>query len=210
MNPEEKISQRLKELTERSKGQWQNSSDQHAFGINVATIARSLLGQNHPIVRNIDALIANYSADHSHRPSFPLTKVIGVLTGIKSDFDGGYFTDIRTTIRSEVETDFLMQESRLLDEKSKDAAAMLIGAVLEDALRQLCQIHGVIEGDGIEKMNMPLKNAGVYGLPQQQQITAWAAIRNKAAHGRFDEYNINEVKLMHQGVSDFIVKYLAH
>lgn len=182
MNPEEKIAQRLKELTERSKGQLQGSSEQHAFGINVATLVRSLLGQNHPIVRTIDALIANYSADHSHRPSFPLNQVKGILAGIKSDFDGGYFTDIRTTIRSEVETDFLMQASRLLDEKSKDAAAMLIGAVLEDALRQLCQIHEVIEGDGIEKMNMPLKNAGVYGLPQQQQITAWAAIRNKAAH----------------------------
>src|SRR3972149_5775810 len=210
MIPEEKIAQRLKELIEKSKGQWQDTSEQHAFGINVATVARSLLGQNHPIVRDIDTLIANYSTDYSHRSIFPLSKVIGALTGIKSDFDGEYFTDIRTTIRSEVETDFLMQASRLLDEKSKDAAAMLIGAVLEDALRQLCQLHGVPKGDGIEKMNMPLKNAGIYGLPQQQQITAWAAIRNKAAHGKFDDYNINEVKLMHQGVSDFIVKYLAH
>ena len=57
-------------------------------------------------------------------------------------------------------------------------------------------------------MNYPLKKEGVYGLPVQQQVTAWASFRNKADHGHFDDYDMHQVKLMHQGVTDFIVKYL--
>ena len=209
MSIEDKIAKRVDELLSKSKGPWNGTSDQHAFGINVATIARSLLGQNHPVVRDTDDAIAAYSRDQSLRPRFPIEKITGALVGIKSDYEGGYFADLRSNIRSEVEADFLGQALRLLEEKLKDSAAMLIGAVLEDILRQLCQKHKIHDGDGIEKMNIPLRTAGVYGLPQQQQVTAWAAIRNKAAHGRFSEYTIEEIRLMHQGVSEFIIKYLG-
>lgn len=85
------------------------------------------------------------------------------------------------------EADFLQQADRL-GERLKDPAAMLIGAVLEDALRQLCRKHGIPEGDSIEAMNEPLRKASTYGLPQKQQVTAWATIRNKADHARFNEY----------------------
>jgi len=84
-----------------------------------------------------------------------------------------------------------------------------LGHRLEDALRQLCRKNGIPEGDGIEAMNVPLRKAGVYGVPQQQQITAWAAIRNKADHGRFSEYSLEEVRVMHLGVSGFVTSFLG-
>lgn len=209
MITDDKISQRINELVERSKGPWNKYSDYIEFGMNVLTIARSLFSPKHPIVNNLELMISEYCKNPSTRINFPLEKVIGILLSIKSDLEGGYLSDLRVSIRSEVEADFLGQAKRLLDEKLKDPSAMLIGAVLEDALRQLCLTHGVPEGNGIEKMNVPLRNAGVYGLPQQQQLTAWAAIRNKADHGHFDEYTLDEIRLMYQGVTDFIVKYLG-
>lgn len=133
----------------------------------------------------------------------------GILRAVSSDYKKGFVKDLRTEIRAEVETDFLSQAGRLLEEKLKDPAAMLIGAVLEDTLRQLCKKHGVPEGANIESMNAPLKKAGVYGLPVQQQVTAWAAIRNKADHARFDGYDLQQVKLMHQGVGGFIAKFIS-
>ncbi len=209
MIPEEKVAKRIDELIEISNGTWETSVDQIAFGFNVATLISSFLGPNHSIVQNVDKMIAQYTQSPSVRPRFPLERMKGVLTGFKSDFEGGHFADFRGIIRTEVEADFLAQALRLLDDGCKDSAAMLIGAVLEDALRQLCRTHGVPEGNGIEKMNPPLRTAGIYGLPQQQQITAWAAIRNKAAHGKFEEYVIEEIRLMHQGISSFLVNYLG-
>ena len=139
----------------------------------------------------------------------PFTVAIrGAASGLLNDVESGLLPDLAMRIRGDVEGDFLAQAHRLLEERQKDPAAMLVGAVLEDALRQLCRKHGVPEGDSIEAMNVSLRRAGVYGAPQQQAVTAWATIRNRADHGRFTEYTEPEVRLMHQGVAGFVATHL--
>lgn len=86
---------------------------------------------------------------------------------------------------------------------------MLIGDVLEDGLRQLCRKHGIAEASNIETMNEALRQGGAYALPQRPQVRAWGAIRNRAAHGRFDEYDAADVRRMHEGVAGFLAKYLG-
>ena len=212
MDIEEKIAKRIDELmtivNEARKSGWK-ADGPVSFCYNVANIARSLLSANHPTVKDIDLMLSVYAKSSERNAYLPVDKISGVLAAIKSDMQGGHFEDIRGKIRVEVEADFLGQAHYLLEGKLKDASAMIIGAVLEDALRQLCQRNGISEGQGIEKMNVLLKSAGVYNLPQQQQITAWASIRNKADHGKFAEYSLEEVRLMYQGVSAFIIKYIG-
>lgn len=205
---EEKFTKRIDELIKRGQQQFQDLSEIIAYCHNISNIIHLILGSSHPTVKDIDMMMSDYLKSPNPRTGIPLDKMKGALLAIKSDIEGGYFENIRSKIRSEVEADFLGQAFYLLEEDLKDAAAMIIGAVLEDSLRQLCHNNNVPEGNSIEKMNIPLKSAGVYGLPQQQQITAWASIRNKADHGRFSEYSLEEVRLMHQGVNGFIVKYL--
>jgi hypothetical protein len=136
--------------------------------------------------------------------------VRGIATGLANDIEKGILPDLPMRIRSDVEADLLSQARRLLDDEDlKDPAAMLAGAVLEDALRQLCRKHEVTEARNIEGMNEPLRRAGVYGLAARQQVTAWAAIRNDADHAHFDAYDDRQVRLMIQGVNDFIAKHLG-
>lgn len=40
---------------------------------------------------------------------------------------------------------------------------------------------------------------------EQKNITAWLDLRNKAAHCKYDEYSIEQVNLMYQGVLNFIM-----
>ena len=68
---------------------------------------------------------------------------------------------------------------------------------------------GVKEGQNIESMNIPLRLADVYNLTVQKQVTAWAGIRNDADHARLKDYELSQVKLMRQGITDFIAKHLA-
>ena len=44
--------------------------------------------------------------------------------------------------------------------------------------------------------------------PAAAAVAAWAAVRNKAAHGRFTDYTDTEVRQMHQGVADFVATFL--
>ena len=50
---------------------------------------------------------------------------------------------------------------------------------------------------------------GVQAGLEKQQVTAWAAIRNKADQGRFSDYGLEEVSVMHLGVSGFVATYLG-
>lgn len=183
--------------------------DSIAWAMSVLTLVEAIRGADHPGVRSLREYIDTSVAKLGQRYDPFHAVVRGAAAALASDLEFGLIPDLPTRIRSEVEGDLLAQGLRLLDEHLKDPAAMLIGAVLEDALRQLCRKHGVPEADRISIMNDALRKAGVYGLPQAQHVTAWAAIRNKADHGHFGEYTEPEVRVMHQGVSGFITAHLG-
>lgn len=58
-------------------------------------------------------------------------------------------------------------------------------------------------------MNTDLSSAGVYSKLDQKSITAWLDLRNKAAHGKYDEYSQEQVVVVVSGVRDFIVRHPA-
>jgi hypothetical protein len=102
----------------------------------------------------------------------------------------------------------------LLSEGYKDAAAVIIGSVLEDGLRKLCERASlpVLGSTGkpltIDPLNTQLAKADVYSKLAQKQITTWADVRNMAAHGRYDGYNAEQVKMMLIFVQSFAGEHL--
>jgi len=189
-----------------------NLTDLIAWANIVLNLHKFITPPNSYQIKSLEYLINKYLSRGGRGVHFRLNffdNCKGILKATYSDYKEGFLKDLRTEIRAEADADFLSQAHRLLEEKLKDSAAMLTGAVLEDALRQLCIKYGVKKGSNIESMNVPLRKAEAYGLPAQQQVTAWAAIRNKADHARFKEYDIKEVRLMQQGVKDFVAKHLT-
>jgi len=170
------------------------------------------------------SLIKNiYGEDHPHYTDFysrvtdtyvsSTDRGLAIIRSIKSEFDNGWLYTLRELLSAEIFSNFLEMSKYLLDEGYKDAAAVMIGSTLEEHLRLLCANHGVdvtiTKGDDIvnkkaEILNADLKKSEVYGLLEQKQVTAWLGIRNSAAHGKYAEYNIEQVKLMYMGVMNFI------
>ena len=58
----------------------------------------------------------------------------------------------------------------------------------------------------VETLNAELKKAGVYETLDQKNVTAWYDLRTKAAHGKYKEYNKEQVDLMVQGIRGFITR----
>ncbi|MEO3404145.1 hypothetical protein AAFN85_09590 [Mucilaginibacter sp. CAU 1740] len=140
---------------------------------------------------------------------------VNILNQIKHEVENGWLTTVKQLVTAEVFSDFLEMSEHLLDEGYKDAAAVMVGSVLEEHLRQLCQSHSidthVLKGtDSVAKkaaaINDDLKKAGAYGPIQQKQVTAWLGTRNSAAHGHYNDYTLAEVKLMYQGVLNFLAE----
>ena len=134
---------------------------------------------------------------------------VAILGAIKEDIEHGYLASLETLIRIEVFTDFLEMAVHYLEQGHKDNAAMQAGAVLERSLKEIARTHGVAvaDSDDISAVNTKLAQARVYNAAARAEVQAWNTIRNKAAHGEFDEYDGLQVQKMLEGVRSLMAQY---
>lgn len=154
-----------------------------------------------------------------YNTSVRIPYVAGALKAVRHAIDSGYLVSVQERIHAEVFADFLEMADYCLCDGYKEPAGVLIGGVLEEHLRKLCvksnlatQIpdsRGVDRPKKAETMNADLAREGVYGKGDQKNITAWLDLRNRAAHGRHDDYDHKEVELFLQAVRHFLTRYPA-
>ncbi len=131
----------------------------------------------------------------------------GILLAAHTDYLQGFMADAKLLVSAEIFADLLTQAEVLLDHDYKDAAAVLIRAILEDALRRLAKAHNIEPGprDTTQALNDKLYKEAVYTLLQHKEITAKTQIGNDAAHGHPEKYNKADV----QAYLDFVQRFLA-
>ncbi|HKC00834.1 MAG TPA: hypothetical protein VKD23_18775 [Terriglobales bacterium] len=143
---------------------------------------------------------------------------LGILTAVRDQIKGGWVETTKGLVSAEVFADFLEMAEHLLEQKYKDPAAVMVGSVLEEHLRQVCAAaslpvedlsHGKIVPRKADSLNADLAKVGKYSKLDQKQVTAWLDLRNKAAHGKYSEYANEQVVLMLAGVRDFVSRVRA-
>jgi Domain of unknown function (DUF4145) len=127
-----------------------------------------------------------------------------VFFAAKNDYEGGYLTRLRDLIQAEVFVSELEQARELFRATYIVAAAVIAGTVLETTLRQMCRDRG-IEPGSLDKMNADLTKAGAYNSLVQKRITASAAVRNSAAHGKPNEFTKDDVSSMIEHIEHFLL-----
>lgn len=103
-----------------------------------------------------------YGKEHSHYSEFEKATSInlessakkghGILLAIQDEIDGGWLFSVKKLVSAEIFSDFLEMTAHLLAQEYKDPAAVIIGSVLEENLRQLCHSVGIeieIEKEGV-------------------------------------------------------------
>lgn len=141
-------------------------------------------------------------------------KLRGMLNALRKEYENGYFTDVSELVRAETFTDFLDQAEYLMSEGYKDSAAVIMGGVLEQHIKSLCIKNlismSTLKPNGetrllkLHELNAELAKANVYNKAYQKSITSFLAVRNAAAHGKWDEYTAEQVKQTLGGVTAFI------
>jgi hypothetical protein len=166
----------------------------------------NLYGENHPYYKDFNSKCARTYPSETRTGR-------GIMNAIKSEIEQGWVNSLRNLISAEIFTDFIEMAEHLLEENYKDPAAVMIGSVLEEHLRQLCNKNGIdisIEKNGKEVpkkadlLNAELTKSGIYNKLDQKNVTALLDLRNKAAHGQYSEYTKEQVELMLRNVMDFI------
>lgn len=144
---------------------------------------------------------------HSH--SVELFYKRAILTALLDDLENDAFFDEKLLLIAENYQEILQQAGMLISKAYKDPAAVLTGAVLEASLRKVCTKHEITfqPKDTINPLNNLLKDVAYNALTHKQIIT-WADLRNNAAHGHFDKYTEDDVKMMYQWVEKFLEEHL--
>lgn len=143
-----------------------------------------------------------------------LAKAVGVCQSLLTDIRNGYTRSLEEVIHADIFADYLEMADHLVKQGYKDAAAVIAGSTLESHIRKLCDKHSVptvSNGKPVQtsRLNADLHKAGVYAMPDQKGVTLWLELRNNAAHGKYSEYDPNQVSLLISSVRDFIARHAA-
>ena len=145
---------------------------------------------------------------HSNRCSH-IAQLQGCLIAVRDDLKSGMLNNYKNLIVAEIFEDFFEMAEYLLQRGYKDASAVIIGAILEDNLRQMCLKKSIKlkknKGNpkNMETLNQDLYKKGAYDKLHYKQVIAWGDIRNNAAHGDFEKYDKPQVELMLMGARQF-------
>ena len=207
----------------------------HELGIGVKATSRTQPGGSWLIVNEglikgfrsavLSFIELQYGPGHTHYTEFSkcvmghsmtnLESGLAILAAVRSEIDGGWLSSTKALVAADIFSDFLEMADHLLDSGYKDAAAVMIGSVLEEHLRLLATSRGVpvtrdVDGKAIPKkadaLNSDLEKAEVYNKLDQKAVTAWLDLRNKSAHGKYGEYEKAQVELMQRSVLDFLLR----
>ena len=216
----EQIKDRINELviladrvisTERSSefgGSYVQTEIFQEFRASGLSFFRNTFGEQHPFYKEFDKKVSDTYTYHAQEGR-------GILKAAKQEIDGGWIFTVKGIVSAEIFSDFLEMAEHLLTEGYKDPAAVMIGSVLEEHLRQLCLKNSITtervkNGKPLPKkadlLNSELASASVYNKLDQKSITSWLDLRNKAAHGKYSEYTKEQVEFMYHGVSNFMMR----
>jgi hypothetical protein len=142
-------------------------------------------------------------------------KVSRALLSFAEYIDTGLLEEISPERRAQLDvvSDLLEQAQSLLDtgDVHPAAPAVLIGATLEEFLRTWIEQKKLSLGDrkrGLDAYVQVLREADLINKQDAKDITAWAGLRNHAAHGEWDHVGTKaNVSLMLQGVNLFMRSY---
>lgn len=145
------------------------------------------------------------------QPAAYVPRLQGVLLAAASDFGEGRFFEFRHVIEAEVLGSFIDQAETLLTAGHHLPAASLTGAVLERALRKLCEARGITppSASTIDSLNADLAKAGAYGTRAQERITVLAALRDSADQGKAEAVPRDDVEGMARWVRAFAADSLG-
>jgi len=180
----------------------------------IGNVITKLYGTNSQHYKNYQSNLDNKYFYNIHSSNWSHVSVIaGIIQAVQHEFRNDLINNIRRILQADIFSDFLEMSEYLLNEGYKDAAAVIIGSVLEDSVRKLANSNGIdtIRPNGkpltLEPLNIELGKTGIYDKLTQKQITSWGELRNKAAHGHYSEYQKEQVQMMLLFVQQFCGNY---
>jgi adenine-specific DNA-methyltransferase len=109
--------------------------------------------------------------------------------------------------------EFQRAKERIFDQKDKEEGARLLRIVLEKTIVKISQQNGVeflkenAKGEKTSILNDKLKGKNIFSKVQWEENKTFLAIGNYAAHGEYDQYELEQVKNFYKHVQALLSKF---
>jgi hypothetical protein len=169
-------------------------------------IIQAVFGKDSPHFVRLDAEISR--VQNNYVPERQLQACRGIFLGAKSDVDGGYLFNVQTSFTGEIFGDIVATAKAALVEGQHTVASVLACAALEDALKRLATVNGlVVEDKTMEEVINALKAKGLVSGAQKALLSAMPKIRNHAMHAEWEKLTPQDAGSVIGYVEQFL---LAH
>ena len=210
----EQIAKRFDELAVQANGirvvgndsRYADSQTFYTWVSSALNIIQAVFGKDSPHFVRLDAEISR--VQNNYVPERQLQACRGIFLGAKSDVDGGYLFNVQTSFTGEIFGDIVATAKAALDEGQHTVASVLACAALEDALKRLATVNGlVVEDKTMGEVINALKAKGLVSGAQKALLSAMPKIRNHAMHAEWEKLTPQDAGSVIGYVEQFL---LAH
>ncbi len=127
--------------------------------------------------------------------SWRAEKMHAILYHLLEEIELGLLASIENSATAMTFDNFLDHAMEYLNQGRKNEAAVVAGIVFEDTVRRLCRMRTIGEkGVKLDTLITQLVNTNVLTSLKAKRARAAAALRTSAAHARWDEFTLDDVR----------------
>lgn len=134
--------------------------------------------------------------------------MFGFLRHLHEAIDKDQLTKIENEITAADFNNFLEHAIYYCDRNKKVESSVIASAILEDSIKKVAIRNGITKTSKLDSTISALQTNNVISSLQAKKLRYYAGIRNKALHADWDEFALDDVKDLIQGISKLIENYL--
>ena len=135
--------------------------------------------------------------------------LIGHLNALLQDIEDGLLSNIEYKISAQRFLDFFDHAKSYLSQNKKMEASVIASSVFEDTIRKIAKKNN-IDFPKLDRLIDELKKSEIISATEVKKYKYYAGIRNEAMHASWDNFTIDEVKDLINGVESSIEKHLEN
>jgi hypothetical protein len=161
------------------------------------TIAAQLYGSDSPQLLELKGekqRIAESKWNENSKFDVLLHELKGILASFRADIVNGLVERLEVEARGEIYSSLITIAKDCLEKHAKDAAAVLVTAALEDALKKFALSHGAdVDNYDMSAVISKLKTMSLLHAPEAKIVQSYVTLRNKAMHAQWDKIGEPEI-----------------
>jgi hypothetical protein len=207
---------RFDELIDQAEAEWERmqldddaSFSDHTWPSRWSTSVLNLLDRLSVSTNRFVVEFEKHAPARDGRMNVPVA--LGVLQAARDEYRNGFAVDYHLGVAGSVFSDLVAQAEYLLESEYDRAAAVLLGAALEEALRARARARELDPGStrSLFPLIDGLAKCGDLNSFQVDRLKAVARIRNDAAHGGSFDFRPDEISAAMEDVKKLLGALLA-